>query len=125
MNEHNMQMSENAARKLSDSLMRRRVELGIRSARQMGQESGLDYRTITGLESRRRAQVSRNTLAILEMQLQWPSGYLVALIEGSDAPVSEVVEISVPDGASESTVRHARAIAQAAFNAAVREMGDV
>ena len=122
MSEHNITLNQEAAKKLSDALTRRRIELGIRSARQLGSEAGLDYRPITGIEARRRTQVSRNTLAVLEMQLQWPSGYLMTLIETSGMPGPQTIELDVPKGSEPVVVERARAIAQATFNATLREM---
>lgn len=122
MSEHNIVLNDEAGRRLSDALTRRRIELGIRSARQLGVESGLDYRTITGIEARRRHTVSRNTLAVLEMQLQWPSGYLMALIESVDAPRQMTIELEIPKDADPSDVDKARAVAQATFNATLRQL---
>lgn len=122
-NDRNISLTPGAARKLSDALVRRRTELGLRSARALGLESGLDYRTITNLEARRRKEVSRNTLAVLEMKLQWPAGYLNSLLETADAVARMVtVELTVPEGASDSDVERAREIAQATFNATIRQI---
>ena len=125
MSERNIPLNEDVAKKLADALMRRRIELGIRSARQLGSESGLDYRTITGLEAHRTSSVSRNTLAVLELQLQWPAGYLSALINNAQQPANSVVELSIPEGADAQAVDRARQVAQATFNATLREMGNI
>ena len=122
MSEHNIQLNPESAKKLADALTRRRVELGIRSARQLGVESGLDYRTITGIEAKRRSTVSRNTLAVLEMQLQWPSGYLMALVDTANQPRQLTIELDVPSDADANAVEKARQVAQATFNATIRQL---
>lgn len=121
MSDRYVALSDEAAQRLSDAILRRRVELGIRSARSLGEETGLDYRTITGLEGARRDQVSRTTLAVLEMHLQWPAGYLSALLKQEGWRKS--VELQVPSNADERDVEQARRIAQASFDAALRSMG--
>lgn len=123
MSDRNITLTPQAARKLADTITRRRVELGMRSARSVGIESGLDYRTITSLEACRRDNVSRNTLAVLEMTLQWPAGYLQALIDSADrSTAATTVAIEVPEGTDPDAVLRARAVAQAAFNAAISGM---
>lgn len=121
MNERNIKLTPDGARKLSDALMRRRIELGIRSARMLGEQTGLDYRTITAIEGRRRDTITRNTLAVMEMKLNWPSGYLLKLLESADIP-NQSVEIKVPGDASPESVAKARQVAQAAFNATLKEL---
>jgi hypothetical protein len=119
--DRNVNLTPDSARKLADALMRRRIELGIRSARMLGEQAGLDYRTITAIEGRRRDNVSRNTLAVLEMKLNWPAGYLGKLLESADIQ-EQTVELRVPGDASEEDVARARHVAQAAFNATLKEM---
>lgn len=121
MTERNVTLTPGGARKLADALMRRRIELGVRSARMLGEQTGLDYRTITALEGRRRDNVSRNTLAVLEMELQWPSGYLSKLLEAADNP-APTVDLRVPADADPDAVARARHVAQAAFNATLKEL---
>ena len=120
--DRNIILSPGAARRLSDAITRRRIELGIRSARMLGTESGLDYRTITSIESCRRDNVSRNTLGVLEMHLQWPVGYLMTLIETADNADETHVVLRAPKDANEADVDRARAVAQAAFDAAMKQM---
>ena len=123
MSDRNIHLSEGAARRLADAIVRRRTELGWRSARSLGVESGLDYRTITNLEACRRTEVSRNTLAVLEMKLQWPSGYLNALLHAADAATEgSTITLSVPEGATEADIDRAREVAQATFNATLKQM---
>ena len=121
MSDRNINLSEDSARKLSDALMRRRVELGIRSARMLGEQSGLDYRTITAIEGRRRDNISRNTLAVLEMKLNWPAGYLSKLVESADIK-DAVIEIKIPVDSDPQDVIKARQVAQATFNATLKEL---
>jgi hypothetical protein len=85
----------------------------------MGVEAGLDYRTITNLEACRRTEVSRNTLAVLELKLRWPEGYLNALLE-TQTSKERTVELTVPPGTDEVDILRARAIAQATFYAAIK-----
>ena len=122
MRDRNVTLTTNGARKMADAITRRRIELGIRSARSFGTETGLDYRTITSIEACRRDNVSRNTLGIIEHTLRWPAGYLHALLESADveAPVQATVELVIPDGASESAVEKARSVAQATFDSMLR-----
>ena len=122
--DRNITLSPSGARKLADAITRRRIELGIRSARAFGVETGLDYRTITSIEACRRDNVSRNTLGIIEHTLRWPTGYLYALLESADVPVAEVntVELVVPSNADADAVEKARTVAQATFDSMLRQM---
>lgn len=123
MQDRNITLTDNGARKLADAITRRRIELGIRSARSFGVETGLDYRTITSIEACRRDNVSRNTLGVIEHTLKWPVGYLHALLESADAdvPVQATVELAIPDDADEAAVEKARAVAQATFDSMLRQ----
>ena len=121
--DRNIPLNPAAARKLADAITRRRIELGIRSARMLGTEAGLDYRTITSIEACRRDNVSRNTLGVLEMHLQWPIGYLNALLNAADAATDgTTITLNVPGGATSADVDRAREIAQATFNATLNQM---
>lgn len=122
MRDRNITLSPGGARKMADAITRRRIELGMSSARSFGTETGLDYRTITSIEACRRDNVSRNTLGVIEHTLKWPAGYLHALLDSADAPVDEVdtVELVVPSNADAATVEKARAVAQSAFDAIIR-----
>jgi hypothetical protein len=124
MQDRNITLTDAGARKLADAVTRRRIELGIRSARSFGAETGLDYRTITSIEACRRDNVSRNTLGIIEHTLRWPAGYLHALLESADAelPVVETVELVVPANAADGDVERARQVAQATFDSVLRQM---
>ncbi len=77
-------LTPETARRLSESLVRRRVELGFRSARKLGLESNLDYRTITSLENGRKESVTRSTLAVLEIALRYPQGFLSAIANDTE-----------------------------------------
>jgi hypothetical protein len=124
MQDRNITLTDNGARKLAGAITRRRIELGIRSARSFGVETGLDYRTITSIEACRRDNVSRNTLGIIEHTLRWPAGYLDALLESADVetPVQATVELVIPDGANEAAVEKARLVAQATFESVLGQM---
>ena len=122
VSDRNITLSPGGARPMADAITRRRIELGIRSARSFGTETGLDYRTITSIEACRGNNVSRNTLGVIEHALTWPAGYLYALLESADVPVAEVntVELVVPSNADADAVEKARAVAQSTFDAILR-----
>ena len=123
MSGKDVQLTSDAARLLGDTLIRKRVELGYRSARKLGLVSQLDYRTITSLESGRRTSVSRSTLAVLEIALAYPQGFLTALVHDGAVPeVNTVVELTVPGNVPKDVVNRARVAAQATFNAVVTAM---
>lgn len=121
VSDRNITLSPGGARKMADAITRRRIELGIRSARSFGTETGLDYRTITSIEACRRDNVSRNTLGVIKHALKCPAGYLHALLESANAAFDEVVtvELVVPSNADAATVG-TRAVAQSAFDAILR-----
>lgn len=119
--DRNIPLTPGAARRLSDAIIRRRIELGVRSARMLGTEAGLDYRTITSIEACRRETVSRNTLGVLEMHLQWPAGYLMTLIDTADNSEATVT-LRAPQEASPADIERARQVAQAAFDATLKQM---
>lgn len=117
MSDKFVSLSEEARSQLSDAIVRRRVEMGFRSGRALALEAGLDYRTVSRLESCRSDVVSRTTLAVLELTLHWPAGYLMGIITKKGR---SVVELKVPGGASTDAVERATKVAQAAFDAALR-----
>lgn len=121
MSQKDIALTPEAAQKLGEAIVRRRVECGYRSARKLGLEADLDYRTITSLEGARRSSVSRSTLAVLELKLDLPSGFFTTMAAGGATP-AETVELDVPTGSSPESVAQARAVAQAAFNAALSHM---
>lgn len=121
MSQKDIPLTPEAARKLGDTIVRSRVERGFRSARKLGLESNLDYRTITSLESARRNSVSRSTLAVLEMTMNLPSGYFIDIVEGGST-AAETIELEVPPGASTQAIELARTVAQAAFDAALTQI---
>lgn len=111
--------------RLSDALVRRRIELGYRSARALAAAIGMDARTITALEAARRTQVSRNTLAALEIALQWEPGHIRNLLDasyGSRTFVHEQRVYLTSVEASEDEIRVARAVAQAAFESTLASL---
>jgi transcriptional regulator with XRE-family HTH domain len=113
------------ATRLADALVRRRVELGHRSARALASAIGMDARTITALESARRTNVSRNTLAALEIALQWEPGHIRNLIEasyGSRTFTHEQKVYLTSVEASEDEIRVARSVAQAAFESTLSSL---
>ena len=122
MNNRDIHLDPIAARRLSEILVRRRVELGFRSARKLGLETGLDYRTITSLEGARRDSVTRSTLATLELKLNLPSGYLTNVATDDDS--DKTVSLSVDTDATPEAIEQARLIAQAAFSATLLQLKD-
>lgn len=120
MSQKDIQLDADAARRLSEVLVRRRVELGFRSARKLGLETGLDYRTITSIEGARRDSVTRSTLAILELKLNLPSGYLSDLADGESQ--HHTITLDVATDATPEAIEHARVVAQATFNATLQQL---
>lgn len=123
--ENTVALTPEDARRLADALVRRRVELGYRSARALSARIGMDSRTITALESARRSNVSRNTLAALEIAMQWDPGYINALLESGQAnhtwPQEQRVYITTTS-VSDDELRIARAVAQAAFDSTLTSL---
>ena len=120
----NIRLTENSAHKLAQAITRRRLELGIRSARALGQETGLDYRTVTSIEGSRQETVSRNTMGVLEIRLGWPAGYLQGLLDSADVTdedKQETVELIVPRFSNALDVERARVIAQATFDSVLAQ----
>lgn len=113
------------ATRLADSLVRRRVELGYRSARALASAIGMDARTITSLENARRTSVSRNTLAALEIALQWEPGHIRGLLDASYGsrtfPHEQKVYLTSVE-ATEDEIRVARSVAQAAFESTLTSL---
>lgn len=113
---------EQAAR-LSQAVVHRRVILGYRSARSLSHAVGLDYRTIAGIERGIPRSVDRNTLATLEVGLNWPAGTIRGIIAGADEDDDKQADrdltLTMADGISDDIVRGAMRVAQAAFDAYV------
>jgi len=120
MSNRDIHLDPAAARRLSEILVRRRVELGFRSARKLGLETGLDYRTITSLEGARRDSVTRSTLATLELKLNLPSGYLTETASGDSE--GRTMTLTVDSDATPEALEQARIVAQAAFNATLQQL---
>ena len=124
-NEDSVHLEPDDARRLADALIRRRVELGYRSARALAAEIGMDARTITSLESARKTNVSRNTLAALELAMKWDPGYIGVLIDsgqGSREWSSEQRIYLTSSTVNEEELRIARAVAQAAFDSTLASL---
>lgn len=123
--ENNVHLEPNDARRLADALIRRRVELGYRSARALAAEIGMDARTITSLESARKANVSRNTLAAIELAMKWDPGYISVLIDSGQASREWAGEQRVyltTSAVNEEELRIARSVAQAAFDSTLASL---
>lgn len=123
--ENTVRLEPEDARRLADALIRRRIELGYRSARALAAAIGMDARTITGLEGARQANVSRNTLAALELALKWDPGYVNLLIESGRGsrrfPHEQEIYLTSAQ-ASDEEIRVARAVAQAAFDSTLASL---
>lgn len=123
--ENTIRMEPEDARRLADALIRRRIELGYRSARALAAAIGMDARTITGLEGARQLNVSRNTLATLELALKWDPGYVNALltaVQGNrNFPHQQQIYLNAVE-ASDEEIRVARAVAQAAFDSTLASL---
>lgn len=121
----NVELNPEDAQRLADALVRRRIEIGYRSARSLSQEIGLDPRTITGLENARKDVVSRNVLTTLEVGLKWPPGYIQELLDsgrGSRDFAGEQRVYITTTTASEQEIRIARSVAQAAFESTLASL---
>ena len=120
MSRGNVNLDEDAALRVSRAITHRRIEMGYRSARSLGRETGLDYRTITSLEKAEPRDVDRNTIHILEVSLNWPAGTLDAIIRGDvDFEGSNLILIR-PRNIAEEVIEQAQAVAQAAFDAYIQ-----
>lgn len=113
-----IELDELAASRLGQALARRRIERGHRSARALAREIGLDYRTITAIEAGRARSVERNTFTSLEVGLDWPAGHIDTLVAGT---ADDPLRLSAPDGIADDILARAKAVAQAAFDAALSQ----
>lgn len=120
--ENTIELNPRCSQRLADALLRRRVELGYRSARAFSAAAGLDARTITALESGRRTNVSRNTLAILENALKWDPGYINALISMEPAGSDDGKLYLSGSDTSNEDVQIALQVAQAAFDSTLKSL---
>lgn len=114
MSRGNVDLNEDQASRLGTALVHRRVTMGYRSARALARETGLDYRTITNIESGTPRTVDRNTLVALEVGLNWPVGTMGKIISGSN---SESLQLHLAEEVAEDIVSRALQVAQAAFDA--------
>lgn len=123
--ENSIPLTPDDARRLADALVRRRVELGYRSARALSTAINMDPRTITSLESARKTRVSRNTLAALEIAMKWDPGYINALIDSGQAsrawPQEQRVYLTTTS-VSDDELAVARSVAQAAFDSTLASL---
>jgi hypothetical protein len=107
------------AQTLAIMVSRRRMQMGYKSARALGRETGLDYRTITAVESGVKQTVDPNTLLALEVGLNLPANSLRDLVDGSDHFHVSYVMVAIPEEAAEQysveIVAAAQEAAQAAF----------
>jgi hypothetical protein len=120
MSRGTVELDNEQAGKLAGELAHRRVSMGYRSARSLARETGLDYRTITGLESGTPRSVDRNTLVTLEIGLNWPAGTIDRMINHSNVTIKEVT-LLVSDDISTDIVDRAKGVAQAAFDAYINQ----
>ena len=111
------------AQTLGHALARRRIAMGYRSARSLARETGLDYRTITAIESGQPRAVDRNTLVALEVGLNWPAGTIDSIITDGALESSDLTLV-LANEVSADIVSRARDVAQAAFDAYIRTSRD-
>ena len=119
MSRGNTDLDEKTAARLGRAITHRRIVMGYRSARSLARETGLDYRTITAIESGTPRTVDRNTLVTLEVGLNWPSGTINNLISQDAVEPSDLV-LTLSEEVSADIVIRAREVAQATFDAYVR-----
>jgi transcriptional regulator with XRE-family HTH domain len=105
------------AKKLGEEIARRRISMGYRSARSLSRETGLDYRTITRIESGQPMSVDRNTLVALEIGLNWPVGSIDKILQNANAESDMLLSLSYD--VTSDIVKDAMKVAQAAFDAYV------
>ena len=65
---------------LGAEVIRRRVELGMRTRRELIERSGISRKTLGQIERGDRESYDRATIAQLEQTLRWPSGAVQQLV---------------------------------------------
>jgi transcriptional regulator with XRE-family HTH domain len=119
MSRGTVDLDKTAADRLGKAIAHRRVAMGYRSARSLARETGLDYRTITSIESGQPRAVDRNTLIALEVGLNWSSGTIDGIISENAIEPTDLT-LTLSEAVSADIVIRAREIAQATFDAYVR-----
>jgi hypothetical protein len=71
-------------KKLGDSLVERRVQLGFRSRAAFCEERGVDYRLVYDIEQARRTNFTRSTVAALEVAYALAPGSISRFLAGGD-----------------------------------------
>lgn len=117
MSRGNVEIDITQAKKLGEEIARRRISMGYRSARSLSRETGLDYRTITRIESGQPMTVDRNTLVALEIGLNWPVGSIDKILDNANAESDMLLSLSYD--VTSDIVKDAMKVAQAAFDAYV------
>lgn len=79
-----------AKEKLGTAVATRRVQLGMRTAKQLAEASGLSARLISDVESGRRNSYAEASLTALDQALQWPEGNAQHLLD-TGTPLGEQV----------------------------------
>jgi hypothetical protein len=120
MSRGTINLDGDAAIRVSRAITHRRIEMGYRSARALGRETELDYRTITALEAGEPRAVDRNTIHILEVALNWPAGTLDAIIRGDVEQQETHLVLVRPYDIAQDVIDQAQMVAQAAFDAYIQ-----
>ena len=119
-----VELDEKQAQELGQALARRRIALGYRSARALAMHTGLDYRTITALESGLPRSCDRNSLLTLEIGLDWPAGTITRILSDEDGRTVEL-HLQIAEDIADDIVEGALKVAQAAFNAYITSTSEV
>jgi hypothetical protein len=69
---------------VADAVVTRRVELGMRTRRQLAEKSGLTVKTLGEIERNERTSYDRSTLAVVERALNWTPGTIHAIATGTE-----------------------------------------
>lgn len=75
---------------LGEEVIRRRVELGMRTRRELVEASGISRKTLGQIERGDRESYDRATLAQLEQTLRWPPGQATAIVQRETPDVRQV-----------------------------------
>ncbi|MFD9943221.1 hypothetical protein ACFWYW_14490 [Nonomuraea sp. NPDC059023] len=105
-----MQHTQAAWMRLGDLLVARRRSLGrdYRNRKHFAEETGLDYKIISDLESGRRANYSAATLLAIESAYRWQFGSVQAVLAGGQPAAIPLGEGSLLTPIAEASDGHSR-----------------
>ncbi|BCY10897.1 helix-turn-helix transcriptional regulator [Actinoplanes sp. L3-i22] len=75
-------------KRLGDTVISRRIELKMPNRDDLATASGISYRILGDIETGRRSNFDRTTLAKLEQALHWTAGSARTIAEGGEATVA-------------------------------------